>query len=101
MLFRDAQVLRRVDRQPEPLVPVRTQRSFGGELRERARLVIAPLGEPGERLLAEDVDTAADPLVEARCLAEPGDEVAVEVDDSERRAERDDGDRCRGAAGLL
>ena len=27
----------------------------GGELRERGRLVVAPLGEPLERLLAEEV----------------------------------------------
>ena len=80
-------------------MPQRAQASLGGELREGGRLVVAALREALERLLAEDVDAAADPLVEPRRLAKAGDQVVVEVDHAERRAQRDDRDR-RGRGAL-
>src|SRR5207248_3620050 len=98
VLLGETEVLRRVHRQPEALVPQRPQAALGGELGKGRRLVVAPLGEAFERLVAEDVDAAADPLVEAGRLAEAGDEIALELDHAERRAERDDGDRPRRAA---
>src|SRR5215204_1567875 len=69
--------------------------------RRSSGLVIAPLGETLERLLAEDVDAAADPVLEARSLAEAGHEVVFELDDSERRAQRHDADRRCSAATLV
>src|SRR4029079_4825803 len=92
VLARHPQVFRRVDGEPDALVPERAQAPSGRELRERARLVVAALGEALERLFAEHVDAAADPLVEARGLSESGDEVVVEGDHTEGRAQGDDGD---------
>ena len=98
-LLRPAQVLRRVHRQPESLVAERAQPPLGGELGERRRLVVAPLGEPRERLLVEDVDAAVDPVRQPRRFAEADDDVVlVELDDPERRRQRRDRDRRRGAA---
>src|SRR5437763_15704469 len=98
VLLGETEVLRRVHRQPEALVPQRPQAALGGELGKGRRLVGAPLGEAFERPVGEDVDAAADPLVEAGRLAEAGDEIALELGHAERRAERDDGDRRRPAA---
>src|SRR5439155_5289815 len=86
----NSKVLRRVDGQPDPLVPVRVEPPFRRELREGARLVVAALREARERLLAEDVDAAADPVLEPWRLAEARHEVLLELDDAERRAQRDD-----------
>src|SRR5207253_1922340 len=70
VVLRDAEVLRRVDGDPEALVPVRAQLALGSQRRERGRLVVALLGQPLERLLAEDVDAAAHPVREPRLLLE-------------------------------
>src|SRR5438105_2292563 len=79
-----AQLLRRVDRQPEAFVPVREQLSVGDELRKRRRLVVAALGEAFDRLLGEDVDPAVDPVRDPTAFAESLDDVPVaEVDDAE------------------
>src|SRR5262249_57370800 len=67
-----------------------------GQLGERALLVIAPLRETVDRLLAQDVHTGVHPLVEDRRLTEPGDPaVLLQVDDAERRAHLRDDDRPR------
>ena len=83
-----------------PVVAVRAEAPLGGELGERRRLVVAALGKPLERLLAEDVDAAADPVRDrGRASLKPVDDVVVaEVDDAERRARPRDGDRRRRAA---
>src|SRR3954451_22057628 len=60
--------------------------------------MVAALREASERLLAEGVDAATDPLVESRRLAEACHQVVVEVDYAEGRAQRDDGDRRGGAS---
>src|SRR4249919_2239184 len=64
VLLRQTQLLRRVDGQPDPLVAEGAQAPERGELGERGRLVIAPLRQGRERLLAERVDAAADPILE-------------------------------------
>ena len=58
--------------------------------------MVALLGQPRQRLRAEHVDAAADPVRQAGLLpeAEHG-VVLVDVDDPEVRLERDDGDRRR------
>ena len=64
------------------------------------RLVVAPLRQRRERLLAEDVDAAAHPVRQERCLLEARDEVVLaQLDDAEGRARMGDGDR-RGAPRL-
>ena len=55
-----------------------------GELRERCRLVVAPLRETRKRILAEDVDAAADPAFDHPALCEAGHAVIVELDHPER-----------------
>src|SRR5207249_4332025 len=91
-----AQVLRRVDGEPDALVPERRELALGREVRERAQLVVAPLREALERLLVEHVDARVDPVVELRRLAEAGDHVAVaEVDDAEGRPDLGDDDGRR------
>ena len=67
---RAAQVLRRVHGEPDAVVAVAAQLPLGGELGEGALLVVAALGQPRERLLAEHVDAGVDPVVEQRRLAE-------------------------------
>src|SRR2546426_8479200 len=99
VLVGNPEVLRSVHSQPDSLVPERMEPPFRGELREGARLVVAVLRKARQRLVAEDVDTAADPVIEARSFAETRHDVLLELDDPERRAQRDDGDRGRGAAG--
>src|SRR3954468_2846988 len=87
-LLGEAELLRRVHGQPRALVPVPREAPLGGELRERGALVVAALGEAGERLLVENVDPDVDPVRQRRRLLEAGDVVAcVEVDDPERRLE--------------
>src|SRR4029079_2641013 len=82
-----AEILRRVHGQPDARVTEPTELALGGELRERALLVVALLRQAVERLLAEDVDAGVHPLLEERRLAEAGDRaVVVQVDDAERRA---------------
>ena len=46
--------------------------------------MIAPLGEPRERVLPEDVDAATDPAIDRPALREAGDVVVLELDDPER-----------------
>src|SRR5206468_3877030 len=76
-----------------------TEPAFARQRRERGRLVVAALREPRQRLLAEHVDAAADPMpFELRRLAEAGDDVSVEIDDAEARAQRDHRDRRRRTA---
>ena len=70
VLLGAAEVLRRVDGQPQALVAERAQTPLGGELRERGRLVVAALGQAGERLLAEDVEAGVDPVRQRGRLAE-------------------------------
>src|SRR5438876_6477361 len=102
LLLRAAEVLRRVDGQPEPLVPEGAEAAFGDELRERRRLVVAPLGEPLERLLAEDVDAGVDPVGNSARLPEARDDVVgAQVDQAERRRRPGDRDRRRSAAALV
>ncbi len=79
-------------------MPVGTQPARGRELRKGRALVIAPLGQPLQSLLAEHVEAAAHPVGQERRLAEAGNDVAVEVDDPERGAQRADGDRGRDTA---
>ena len=84
-LLRLAEVLRRVDRQPDAGVPVTAQLSLRGELGEGVLLVVAALGEPVDRLVVEDVDPRVDPVVEQGRLTEARDRpAAVDVDDAER-----------------
>jgi hypothetical protein len=69
-------------------------------LRERGeggRLVVAALRQAGERLLAEDVDAAADPVREEPRLLEAGDPVVLaQLDDPEGRARMRHRDRRGG-----
>src|SRR3954462_13171136 len=76
-LVRHPQVLGSVDGQPDALVPQRPQLALRGECREGRRLVVAALGKALERLLAQGIDPAADPLVEPRRLAETRHQVVV------------------------
>ena len=69
----DAEILRRVHGEPDARVPEAAELALAGELGERALLVVAALGQPRERLLAERVDAGVDPVVEQRRLAEAGD----------------------------
>src|SRR5437763_16953116 len=87
VLLGETEVLRRVHRQPEALVPQRPQAALGGEHGKDRRLVVAPLWAPLERLGGEGVDAAADPLDEAGRPAEPGNENALERDRAERLSE--------------
>src|SRR5438034_431319 len=96
-----SQVLGGVDRQPESLVAEGAELPFRGELGERCRLVVAALRETSERLLAEDVDAAADPALDRPALREARDPAVVELDDPERRLRARDGDRRRGAVGTV
>src|SRR5215468_2709514 len=73
VLARHPQVLGSVDGQPDALVPERAESPRRCELRERRGLVVTALGKTRERVVAEHVDAAADPVVEPRCLAETGD----------------------------
>ena len=57
-----AEILRRVHREPDALVPVRVQPSLLRELREGRLLVVALLRQERERLLAEHVDAGVDPV---------------------------------------
>src|SRR5207248_340629 len=82
-----AEVLRRVDRQPDAGVPVTAQLSLRGELGEGALLVVSALREPVDRLVVEDVDPRVDPVFEQGRLTEAGYRpAAVDVDDAERPA---------------
>src|SRR6266516_1959001 len=96
-----SQVLGGVDRQPESLVAEGAELPFRGELGERCRLVVAALREARERLLAEDVDAAADPALDRPALREARDPAVVELDDPERRLRARHGDRRRGAVGTV
>ena len=93
-----AELLRRVDRQPQARVAIRAERSLRGELGERGRLVVALLREPLERLVGEDVDPAVDPVRDLRDLAEARHDVVVgQVDLAELRRRLRDRDRRGGA----
>src|SRR5918996_6318798 len=61
ILLGRAQVLGRVDRQPDALVAERAEATLGGELGERRPLVVAARGQAGERPLAQHVYAAARP----------------------------------------
>src|SRR6266498_4225426 len=74
-------------------MPKRVQPALGSELREGRRLVIAALRQALDRLCAEHVDAAADPVLEARSLAEGGHEIVLELNDAEGRLQRHDRDR--------
>src|SRR5215208_4217464 len=96
---RDAQLLGRVDGQPQAVVPVRAQAPLLDELGERRRLVVAPVREAAYGLRREHVDAAVDPVRDPAALAEADDDVVVaQVDDAERRLRPRDRDR-RGGAG--
>src|SRR5438876_1323415 len=97
VLLGTAQVFGGVDRQPETLVAEGAELPFRGELGERCRLVVAALRETSERLLAEDVDAAADPALDRPALREARDPAVVELADPERPLRARAGDR-RGAA---
>src|SRR6266536_2121973 len=101
VLLGTAQVFGSVDRQPEALVAEGAELPFRGELGERCRLVVAALREARERLLAEDVDAAADPALDRPALREARDPAVVELDDPERRLRARHGDRRRGAVGTV
>src|SRR5690242_1151479 len=102
VLLSTTQLLRRVHRQPKAVVAVRAELSFGGELRERRRLVVAQVGQPLDRLLREDVDAAADPVRDPAAFLEPGDHVVVvELDDAERRVRPGDRHRRGRARGSM
>src|SRR5438046_6004325 len=101
VLLGTAQVFGSVDRQPEALVAEGAELPFRGELGERCRLVVAALREARERLLAEDVDAAADPALDRPALREARDPAVVELDDPERRLRARDGDRRRGTVGTV
>src|SRR5439155_19734450 len=77
ILLATAQVLRCVHGQPAALVPEAPAPPLGRELRERARLVVAPLGQASDRLLPEDVDAAADPVRQRGRLLEAENRVVV------------------------
>ena len=96
VLLRALEILRCVDGEPLAVVAERAQTALGGELRERARLVVAALGEPLERLLVQHVHAHVDPVRELRRLAEAAHgAVRGDVDDAERRRERRHDDRRR------
>src|SRR5205085_6515555 len=97
VLLRAAEILRCVHGEPEPFVPEGPELALGRKLRERGRLVVAPLREASERLFAEHVDAAADPAFDRSALGEAGDAIVVELDDAERRPRLCDRDR-RGCA---
>src|SRR6266508_3089092 len=94
-LFRAHQVLRLVDGDPEPLVAEGVELSLLRQLGERRLLVVAPLRQPLERFLVEDVDAAVHPVRQTRSLAEAGHAVALQLDDSELRDEPRDHYRRR------
>src|SRR5512133_1923780 len=96
-----SQVLGGVDRQPESLVAKGAKLPFRGELGERCRLVVAALRETSQRVLAEDVDAAADPALDRPALGEARDPAVVELDDPERRLRARNGDRRRGTVGTV
>src|SRR5712671_8184957 len=73
IVLRAPQVLRRVDREPDALMPKAAQLAFGRELGERALLVVALFRETRQCLLAERVDAGVHPVVEQRRLAKAGD----------------------------
>ena len=101
MRLRPLQVLRGVDGDPETLVPEAEELPLLGKVGERRLLVVAALGHPLERLLAEDVDTRVHPVRQPRRFAEAADAISFfEVHDPELRLERRDDDR-RGAAVFL
>src|SRR5262245_16656868 len=101
-VLRLAQVLGRVDREPDALVTKASQLALLSEVGERRRLVVALVREAGERLVAESVDAGVDPVVEEWRLAEAGDAaVVLELDDAERRADLRDHDRRAGAVRVL
>src|SRR5439155_10561872 len=97
VLLRAAEILRCVHGEPQPFVPEGPELALGRKLRERGRLVVAPLREASERLFAEYVDAAADPGLDRSALGEAGDPIVVELDDAERRRRLRDRDR-RGCA---
>src|SRR5436190_15880579 len=101
VLLGTAQVLGGVDSQPESLVAEGAKLPFRGELGERCRLVVAALRETSERVLAKNVDAAADPALDHPALREARDPPVVELDDPERRLRAGDGDRRRGAVGTV
>src|ERR687892_1030650 len=98
VLLGRAQVLGRVDRQPDALMAERTEATLGGERGEGRALVVASLGQACERLLAQHVDAAARPERQPGRLPEARDDVLpVQIDDAELRPERNDRDRGRRA----
>src|SRR5262249_35574639 len=99
VLLGPAQILGRVDGEPEPVVAERSELPFRSKLGKRGRLVVAALGEARESFLPEHVDAAADPALDRPALGEAADSVAVELDDAERRLRLRDRDR-RGNAGV-
>src|SRR5436190_4633987 len=99
VLLGTAQVLGGVDSQPESLVAEGAKLPFRGELGERCRLVVAALRETSERVLAEDVDAAADPALDRPALRETRDPAVVELDDPDPRLRARDGDRRGGTVG--
>src|ERR687887_2255964 len=92
-----AQVLRRVDGEPQTFVPECMQQSLGGQLRKGRRLVVALHGEPLDGGLAEDVDAAADPVRHLPRLGEAGYAIILQLDHAEGRWWACDCDRRRGA----
>src|SRR6478735_5965120 len=98
----DAQLLRCVDRQPEPLVPEGMEHALGGELGERGRLVVATVGEPLDRGGREDVVAAVDPIGDAAGLLEAAHDVGVvDVDEAELRLRLRDRDDLGADTGEL
>src|SRR5919197_3157198 len=91
-----AQILGRVDRQPEAAVAKGAELSFSRELRKRRRLVVAALGEALQCLGPEHVDAAAHPAVDRAAFGEAGDPFALELDDAERRLRLRVRDRAGG-----
>src|SRR5215211_5388439 len=88
------EILGSVHRHPEALVPKGGQLSFGRQLGKRRPLVVSSLRQALERLRAEEVDTAADPVRKSRSLLKARDEIsAAELDDAEGRVEGRDCDR--------
>src|SRR2546425_11382809 len=78
-------------------MPESTELAFSGELGEGGRLVVALLGETVERLLAQNVDAAADPALHRPALRKACDAIGVELNDAERRLRPGDGNRGRRA----
>src|SRR5919201_1751652 len=100
VLLRAAQVFRRIDGEPKALVPEGPEPSVGRQLGKRRRLVVTPLRQAFERLLPEDIHTAAHPRRHPAALAEAAHDVLlIELDDPERRRRPRHHDR-RGRAGL-